>query len=324
MIFQGIALVPGACGELVQGTCGGQNFLVSCPVNWYSKAVVTVGRGIKDDVFPRRCTKAASAVRKMLDTYGYSEFGAVVEISSGLPVGKGMASSTADVAAACYAAAFALKLRPEPRRVIGIALSIEPTDGTFSSGITLFDHVRGSVYEVLGDPPPLGILALDFGGAVDTVNFNRRPDLAFLNRLNEPETARALELVRLGIGSSDPVLLGEGATISTLANQKILPKPGLEKIIEFSTCLGAYGVNVAHSGTVVGVLLPAGKEDDPRLIRRIRAEFPAVRECYPLRLVKGGPRSIGNVRKHTGNCRSQKPARRESDPAGKEVRVEPR
>ncbi len=300
MSLRGAALVPGSCGEIVQGTCSGRNFLVSCPVNWYSRVTVSIERGIKTTVYPPGCFKAARAVRLMLDALGCPEFGAVVTVSSSLPVGKGMASSTADIAAACYAVAAALGSRPEPERVAEIALSIEPTDGTFSPGITLFDHVRGRVFEVLGSPPSMGILAVDFGGEVDTLEFNRRPDLPYLNRLNEPELAKALALVRLGIEKGDPWAVGEGATISALANQRILPKPGLEELIEFATRIGAYGVNVAHSGTVAGILLPPGRERNPHLIGQVRQRFPEIKAHYPLRLTEGGPRYPGNVRCKTG------------------------
>lgn len=292
MILQGTALVPGSCGELVQGTRRGTNFLVACPVNWFSRVTVRVGPSLKD-VYPASRIKTAQAVRKMLDCYGCEDFGAVIEVESGLPVGKGMASSTADLAAGCYAVADALGIRPEPAVIARIALSIEPSDGTFLSGISLFDHVRGRLCEELGNPVPLSILALDFGGCVDTLEFNRRPDLQALNRENEQEIERALDLVRRGLSGGDPVLLGKGAAVSALANQRILPKPRLEELIDFTGWLGAYGVNVAHSGTVAGVLVAPGMERDASFICSIRERFPEVEACYPLRLVGGGPRFPG-------------------------------
>ena len=50
-------------------------------------------------------------------------------------------------------------------------------------------------------------------------------------------------------------LLGKLATTSALLNNKRLPKPYLEEIIEITTELGLLGVNVAHSGSIVGILL---------------------------------------------------------------------
>jgi L-threonine kinase len=317
MILQGTALVPGTCGELVQGTLNGVNFLVTCPVNWFSKVTVTVNTGrslapagypglegtIRQSgwgrhriVFPAERVKTARAVRKALEREGYPGRGAVVDVDSSLPVGKGMGSSTADLSAACYAVGAALNRRLSPEAVAEIALSIEPSDGAFIPGITLVDHVNGCLAERIGEPFPLGLLVLDFGGAVDTLEFNRRSDLAGLNEANEPVTRQALELVRDGLKRQDPARLGEGATMSALANQHILPKPGLEAIIDYALGQGAYGVNVAHSGTVAGILLPPGREAEDALVRGLRSRFCEIRNHYSLRLTGGGPRYPGKIR----------------------------
>ncbi|MEG3067586.1 MAG: hypothetical protein RQM95_04950 [Syntrophaceticus schinkii] len=125
---------------------------------------------------------------------------------------------------------------------------------------------------------PLGIIALDFGGVVDTLAFNNRGDLPSRNSSNESKTRQALELVKAGIARKDPVLLGRGATLSALTNQGILHKPRLEELIDFAMSHGAYGVNVAHSGTVAGVLVPPGRESDTFLVKSIAKHFPAVRQ----------------------------------------------
>ena len=90
MILQGTALVPGTCGELVQGTLSGGNFLVTCPVNWFSRVTVAiqedvlpVGCGVSSTqgkwedassstgiVFPAERIKTAQAVRRALDREG--------------------------------------------------------------------------------------------------------------------------------------------------------------------------------------------------------------------------------------------------------------
>ncbi len=320
MILQGTALVPGTCGELVQGTLSGKNFLITCPVNWYSRVTVKIGRPAERRtgrapgagcriLFPADRIKTAQAVRKALDREGRPDLGAVIDVASSLPVGKGMGSSTADLSAACFAVAAALGRRLSPEAVAEIALSIEPSDATFSRGIVLFDHVEGQIYERLGEPIPIGLLALDFGGAVDTLEFHRRSDLAILNAANETAVSRALELVRDGLRRQDPARLGEGATMSALANQRVLPKPGLEAIIDYAMAQGAYGVNVAHSGTVVGVLLPLGREAEERLIRDLGRMFPEIERFYSLRLTGGGPRYPGEVRAGRDVCCGKAPAR---------------
>jgi L-threonine kinase len=350
MILRGTALVPGTCGELVQGTLSGNDFLVTCPVNWFSRVTVTINHSesgtqntpdgsslnvIRPDtlatekdvplsagriVFPAERIKTALAVRKTLDREGYPGLGAVIDLASSLPIGKGMGSSTADLSAACYAVAAALNRRLSPEAVAEIALSIEPSDGTFSPGIILIDHVNGRFLERIGEPFPLGLLALDFGGAVDTIEFHRRSDLAELNAANEPAIRQALQLVRDGFQRQDPGRIGEGATMSALANQRILPKPHLEAIIDYVLARGAYGVNVAHSGTVVGILLPPGREADEQLIRGLRIRFSEVRSHYSLRLTGGGPRYPGKIRYGKEVSVGQAPAWRERCVGSSQVR----
>jgi L-threonine kinase len=297
VIFEGTALMPGSCGELIQGTLDSVNFHVTCPVNLFSKVKVSLKPFTKRLFFPPSRVKTARAVRILLDALGYPEMGGIIEVSSAIPLGKGMASSTADIAAACYAVAAALRIEISSELVQQVALSIEPSDGIFLPGISLFDHVRGRLAEHLGEALPLGILALDPGGSVDTLEFNKRSDLPYYNRINELEVRKGLELVRKGLQTKDPRLLGEGATISTCANQKILPKPRIYELIDFVIARGAYGVNVAHSGTVVGILLPLGEEENRTWNEEISQKFPEFRRFYRLRLVSGGPRCLGKVRK---------------------------
>jgi L-threonine kinase len=107
--------------------------------------------------------------------------------------------------------------------------------------------------------------------------------------------------------------------MSALANQRILPKSHLEAIIDHVLVRGAYGVNVAHSGTVVGILLPPGREADEQLIRGLRTRFSEIRDHYSLRLTGGGPRYLGKIRTGGKVCVGQAPARRERCIGGSQV-----
>lgn len=258
--------VPGTCGELVQGTLEGIHFHVTCPVDIYSEAKVEVASLTCYDnsshsfYFPADRPKSAEAVNKTIRFLGYSDLKLGLELHSHLPLAKGMASSTADVAASIEATSLALGKELDKKDVARIALSVEPTDGCFFPGIVLFDHREGKLYESLGNPPPLDILVLDFGGEVDTLAFNSVDRKSLLHSL-EPEFKEALEMVRKGLESGDTRLIGEAATLSARTHQAILFKPQLDKLIALSREVGAVGINVAHSGTVIGILLD-GKEQD--------------------------------------------------------------
>jgi L-threonine kinase len=252
--MRGVARAPGTCGELVQGTVNGVNFLVTCPVDLYSVVEVTLQPGrnkINVNVTNR---KVEEAVARTLAFFGAENYTAVVRVDSSLPVGKGMASSTADITAACVATAQALKRQISPDDIAGIALAIEPTDGIMYPGLVLFDHVAGRMFRSLGMPPEIKILIIDPGGTVDTEQFNARDNLPELNRQKEHTVCQALKHTEEGLAAGDPHKIGRAATMSALANQHIIFKPELAGIIKIAESCRALGVNTAHSGTVIGIL----------------------------------------------------------------------
>ena len=279
--------VPGTCGELVQGILDGSHFLITCPVAMYSTARVDLYRGDGDVTGPKDCPKAVEAVRLTLERLGREDLRACLHISSSLPRGKGMASSTADVAAAIGATAQALGTALSPVEVGQLALLVEPSDGVMFPGIALFDHRGGRVYEALGEPPPIEIVVMDFGGVVDTLEFNSG-DISGLRSSLGAGIGEAVGYVRRGVREGDPALVGNGATISALANQSVLCKPQLQDVLDFSNDMGGVGVNAAHSGTVLGVLLDSRKGRGRRVYQEALKAFPQLEAVYLLPVVGGG------------------------------------
>lgn len=278
---------PGSCGELVQGMLDGKHFLVTCPIDMFSVVSVT----LSPFPLPKSYAgpKTTEAVQRTLRYFGQTNYSFQVEIQSELPAGKGMASSSADIAAACMATAVCLGLPLTADEIASLALEIEPTDGVFYQGIMMLDHVKGSIRRALGMPPPLRIAVLDMGGEVDTVGFNKREDLNRLNQAKEPEVIRALQLVEEGIRQQDAAMIGAGATLSALANQSILHKSLLENLLNYSQRYGAVGVNVAHSGTVVGILFPPDNTDAAEsCMREICSQNPELPSGKVVSLLPGG------------------------------------
>lgn len=256
----GIARAPGTCGELVQGKVDAINFLVTCPIDMYSTVKVELNKSgaLKAG---EGLAKVKQAVAEVLVYLNRPELGAVINVKSDIPKGKGMASSTADIAAACAATASALGTILSPEEIARIALRIEPTDGIMFHGIALFDHVKGQVCRVLGSAPDLEVVIVDLGGTVDTLQFNSNKEIDRLNQSKEREVKTALEKVVNAFQVADNESfthacpkIGDAATLSAFANQQMLNKPGLENLLNICKQFGGYGINVAHSGTVVGLL----------------------------------------------------------------------
>lgn len=280
--------VPGSCGELVQGTIDGCNFLVTCPIDIYSQATVN------GDKQPGEIAYGAKVQEAISKTIEYLNLGIDVNylnvgIDTGLPIGKGMASSSADIGAISQAVALHFSKLLTPDEIADIALSIEPTDAVFFPGITMFDHIYGKVRRCLGVPPKIIIAVFDAGGEIDTVSFNKRGDLAMLNNAKAPQVREALDFVTQGLKTGDAKLVGRGATLSALANQTILYKQHLETFINVSSRYGAVGVNIAHSGTVMGILFEANRRMScEKCAYAIQTLYPDVHYLGIVNLIPGG------------------------------------
>ena len=288
-VAKATARAPGTCGELAQGMLDGDYFLVTCPIDMYADAQVELtqdGCGIDA---PADAPKSRRAVALTLAHFGRCDMRARLRLSSPLPRGKGMASSTADVSAAIAATAAALgaSAAMTPALIAQIALQVEPSDGIMLPHIAIFDHKRGRLAQSLGPPPPMRVVALDFGGKVDTLAFNgvNRDDA--LKRL-QPEFDAALALIRRGIRSGNAADVGKGATVSAIANQRILPKPQLDAALRLAKQSGAVGVNAAHSGTMLGILLQDDAERAAWTARRAQDTLIGVKRIYSRRIVSGG------------------------------------
>ena len=282
---------PGVCGELAQGVIEGIHFLVTCPVDFYSRVKVDIysdGPGVEA---PQDCDKAAAAVRRTLFHLKNAKVRAKLTINNPIPRGKGMASSSADLAAAIAATGLALGEEISPYQIAQIALSIEPTDGIMIPGVALFDHRAGIIRESLGPPPPMEIVALDLGGTVDTVQFNLVDRFQRWESVDE-QTGEALRLLRRGIEEQDPALVGRGASISAEASQTVLAKPRLAEVKEFAESVGAVGVNVGHSGTIMGVLLDARERRGKSTYHKALSAFPDAESVYHFRLLGGGVQRV--------------------------------
>ena len=291
LLGSAIVRAPGVCGELAQGVIEGIHFLVTCPVDFYSRVKVDIysdGPGVEA---PQDCEKAAAAVRRTLFHLKNAKVRAKLTINNPIPRGKGMASSSADLAAAIAATGLALGEEISPYQIAQIALSIEPTDGIMIPGVALFDHRAGIIRESLGPPPPMEIVALDLGGTVDTVQFNMVDRFQRWQSVDE-QTGEALRLLRRGIEEQDPALVGRGASISAEASQTVLAKPRLAEVKEFAESVGAVGVNVGHSGTIMGVLLDARERRGKSTYHKALSAFPDAESVYHFRLLGGGVQRV--------------------------------
>ncbi|MCY3800130.1 MAG: GHMP kinase [Chloroflexi bacterium] len=284
---RGVASVPGTCGELAQGMLDGTLVMVTCPIDLFATATVELSEGAGRVRGPAGSPKAARAVELSLARLGRNNEEARLHLESPLPRGKGMASSTADIVAAVGATAAALNTETTVRQQADLALAIEPSDGVMLPGIALFDHRYGRIAQSLGNPPGMRVLVLEFADALDTEAFNAVDRKAELHR-REAHFREALDLITVGLKNGDDEMIGRGATHNALAYQEVLPKPQLPDVLALGRAAGAVGVNVAHSGTVLGLLFPEDFERADWAAEEAWKRLSNLTAVHNRRLIGGG------------------------------------
>ncbi len=219
-------------------------------------------------VDPPSKVKARRAAELTLARFAVDGCGGRLKIQSNIPQCWGLGSSTADVTAAMRALSHTLGFRLSPEVAAHLAVRAEVASNSTMLGdhAVLFAHREGLVLEDFGQAlPPLEVLG-----------FNTDPTEAGIDTLDFPparytwwevEAFRPLlGLLRRAVATQDAPLVGYVASASARLNQRYLPKPyfdDLEKLVER---VGALGLQVAHSGTIVGLLFDPG---DPDLEARI-------------------------------------------------------
>ena len=282
------ARAPGVCGVLAQGVLGDMPFSVTCPVDFFSRVRVQLTSDGPGVVATDDCEKTVAAVRRTLAHLRQAKVWAEVRVSSPIPRGRGLGSSTADLSAAIAATALALGRELSPYDIAQIALSIEPTGGAMMPGLALFDHRAGMVRESLGSPPPMEIVALDFGGTPGSSLDDRTRRWRAVN----DRTDEALGLIRRGIAEKSPALVGRGATVAAEAASRIESRPRLEELLSFATQVGAVGVNGGQGEGVSGVLLDATERRGKSTYIKVREAFPDAETVYHFRVLSGGVQTV--------------------------------
>ncbi|MBI9045329.1 MAG: hypothetical protein JEZ06_12640 [Anaerolineaceae bacterium] len=269
----GYGQAPGAAGELIQGQFpSGKNFLISLPIEMWSKSHFNLKPDCENIVInqPNK-NKVNRAVQLLLALLGETNICGTLEIETTIPVGKGMASSTADITAACRAVGNALGYEITPDCIASLTKLIEPSDGIMFPGLVCFDHIQCELIETLGYPPPMKILILDFGEIVDTLSFNKLPKNYTFNELETLQ--KAYQLTKTGIQTQNSALLGKAGLISARVNQRLHYKPELENIITLIMDMGGLGLCIGHSGTVINALFDPDA-DTIQAEKTLRSHYP--------------------------------------------------
>ncbi|PWI32257.1 GHMP kinase [Vibrio albus] len=284
------ATCPASCGELIQGWIAGSEKLVSCPINWFSTVAVTSGNANAS----RERPLMRRALILALETLGIPATESLhlkIDYDSDIPVAKGMASSTADIAATIAATYRHFKSSISEHKIARMCVQLEPSDSTMFGDLTLFDHHTGAVTERYGEFGDLDILVLESPVTIDTSAYH---EIVREHKLIQSADAlsKAAQQLALAIKRRQNTTLGIAATASAIESQAILPKPYFTELLELVEKYDLYGLNVAHSGSAVGLFYHTAVHDIERVIYDITHSpvHDAYTQAHQRQLIAGGIR----------------------------------
>lgn len=231
-------------------------------------------------VVPHWRRKARRAAAESLRSLGVAA-GGVLEVSTTIETGRGCGSSTADVVASIRAVADSFDTTLSAARTAQLAVRAEGASDAimFDDRVVLFASRDGHVIEdmVVG-VPRLEVLAVDLDvSGVDTLEV---PPPVY-SRL-ELSTFGALRgLLRRALIDRSSTLIARVASVSAQLNQRHLPNPLYDLMVDMQRRVGAIGVQVAHTGTVMSLLFDPADPDS------------ALREAMAIRLL-----DAANIHRH--------------------------
>ena len=281
-------ICPASCGEFVQGIIDDEEYLCSYAIDMYSK--VYIEEKLVDINLGRY--KSRLAIEKVFEKFNlpkkYTK-NISLNINSKLPVGKGMASSTADIGATIKATLSLIDKDLSSEEISKLAAEIEPTDSIFIDKNSIFNPLNGTVIKYLGNLTNAKVVILEPNKVLDTMKIRLRQDYNKLKVENKEVIKKSFALLEEGLKKNHLSLVGEACTLSSLANENIEKKEYLNEIIKISKKYGAYGVNIAHSGTVVGILIDKFMNDKKMIDALCESNINSVyNKIYTQNIINGG------------------------------------
>lgn len=266
MKFYGVC--PASCGEFVQGVLDNEEYLSSYAINLFSVATLEEGKEVIH-TGPKKSRRAMELVFEKFNIPVDEIKKISLNINSQIPIGKGMASSTADIGATINATLSMLGKTLTGEEISKLAVKIEATDSLLLNRHSIFNPLTAEIKKYMGGISNAKVVILEPDDILDTKSIRMTPNYRMYKMQNKEIIKKSFSLLDEGLDKNDLSLVGKACTYSSLANENIHKKPFLKEIIEISDKFGCYGVNIAHSGTVIGILMDK-EMDDKKVIQYLR------------------------------------------------------
>ncbi|CEN83022.1 GHMP family kinase ATP-binding protein [Paraclostridium sordellii] len=284
-------ICPASCGEFVQGMIRDKEYLSSYAIDKFSKVTLEE----KLECINRGPLKTRRAIEEVFKHFGLprKEMKNIsIHIESDIPISKGMASSTADIGATIKATLNLIGKDLNEYDISKLATRIEPTDSIFIRENTIFNPLDASIKKKLGVIDTGKVIILEPNEKLSTRYIRRKDNYQKLKKQNKYIIEYAFKLLEQGIQNEDLNLIGQACNISSVANENIHKKKYLSEIMDISKEYGACGVNIAHSGTVIGILLENDMDENKLKEKLVDLNIDKkYKKIYTANIIAGGLRS---------------------------------
>lgn len=282
----------GTLGELYQGPFQQdlelQISIVSLPVekfSWCYFVEEEIARPDDRTALSGR-DKCVRAIELFHDHYGTIQKAGRWEFFSELEVGKGMASSTADIVAALRCLFHMYGIAYDQRVVIGILDQIERADSVFLDEFAFYLSGQHKVVRRLGNDVGFHTCYAVEDGSVDTNEIGDQ--LLTYYRKKADRYQECSNALTHAFSTGDIPSIARCSTLSATLSQDVVPKSSFDRVVENQANFNADGIFVAHTGTIIGYLF--SRRLDRTTMDELSAFFWDIgRQC---RFAKGG---WGNV-----------------------------
>lgn len=258
----------------MQGFLGdGTPVHVTCPIDRFATVDVrlTLARETRLIGFDETSEKMRLACARILPRLSSDAFELAFTRHSDLDAAKGMASSTADIVAIARAVADALGVGISPADLARTAAAIERSDGVMYDGVNAVDHLSGTRLGHFGWHPNYRILM-----CIPPIGFSTSSADLEQERRSKPPMDDLLASMERASAERDGRLFSETCTRSALRNQNYRFNPLVTCMHPHLGSIGADGLCVAHTGTVVGLLFTGGDAE-----RKVGRAIPIIRCVLP-------------------------------------------
>ena len=226
--------------------------------------------------------KTELAVKEMAVTCGFAaNCNYRIIILNSPPAGKGLGSSSVDVASALLAIKNHRSLDVSEATLFRIMCRVERSDFLFRPYQIISSNPVAGTFSVAGTAPQCLLLAWDTapGEHIDTEAV-RYLDLARRRFSREYKELCGLML------TDEPAARFHASTRSAELNDQLLPKKGFSVANRLAGEFHALGLVAAHTGTYLGIVFPSSTDEE--LLATVRAKLVKELPVAPLLFRVGG------------------------------------